>query len=73
MLVKSENIQDLISGKHDREEVHVDELSIPIRTLKKVLGDGYAHLKVYKEKRTVSLWGKPCCACFSEQQLRERD
>jgi hypothetical protein len=67
------SIQDLIYGKHDREEVDVDGLSILIRRLKKLMGDWYAHLKVYKENRTVSLWGKTCCPCFSEQQLREKD
>jgi hypothetical protein len=73
MLVKSKDIQDVISGKNDREEVDVDGLSIPIRTLKKLLGDGYGHLKAYKENRTVSLWGKACAACFTEQQLREHE
>jgi hypothetical protein len=53
--VTSMNIQDLIYGKNDREEVDVDGLSIPIRTLKKLMGDGYAYLRVYKENRTVSL------------------
>ena len=53
--MKSMNIQDLISGKHDRAQVDVDGLSIPIRTSKKLLGDGYAHLRVYEENRTVSL------------------
>jgi len=71
--MKSKNIQDIVSGKNDGEEVDVDGLSIPIRTLKKLLEDGYAHLKVYKENKTVSLWGKACAACFTEQQLREHE
>jgi len=71
--MKSKNIQDLVSGKNDGKEVDVDGLSIPIRTLKKLLEDGYTHVKVYKENKTVSLWGKTCAACFTEQQLRERE
>jgi hypothetical protein len=36
--VTSMNIQDLIYGKNDREEVDVGGLSIPNRTLKEVNG-----------------------------------
>lgn len=71
--MKSKNIQDFVSGNNDGEEVDIDGLSIPIRALKTLLEDGYAHVKVYKENKTVSLWGKACAACFTEQQLRERE
>lgn len=66
-------IEDLISGKNEQEEVNVDGISIPVLTLKKLMEHGYAHLRVYRENRTVSLWGKTCCACFTEQQLRESE
>ena len=71
--MKSKNVQDLVSGIDDREEINVDGLSIPIQTLKRLMGEGYAHLRVYEENRTVSLWRKTCCACFTEQQLRGRE
>lgn len=70
--MKAMKIEDLISGKNDRQEISVDGLSIPIRKLKKLMEDGYDHLRVYGGNRTVSIWGKACSSCFTEQQLREK-
>jgi len=71
--IESRKIEDLVSGKNDSEEINVDGISMPVLRLRKLMEDGYVHLRVYTENRTVSLWGKTCCACFAEQQLRERD
>ena len=34
--------------------------------------EGYENLRIYKENKTFSLWGKNCTACFSEEQLLKR-
>ena len=65
-------IDDVISEQTGQEKVTVDGISMPVLALKKLLGDGYMHLRVYGENRTVCLWGKACSACFTEQQLAER-
>lgn len=65
-------IEELITGKKDTDEINVDGISIPVSALKKLMDDGYVHLRPYKENQTLSVWGKTCTACFTEQQLRER-
>ncbi len=65
-------IEDLVSGKNDQENVDFEGISIPVPALKKLMKDGYEHVKLYKENRTFSLWGKTCTACLTEEQLRER-
>jgi len=65
-------IEDILLGEKDQGDVNVDGMSIPVSTLKKLMEDGYSHLRVYGENRTVSLWGKSCSACFTEEQLHER-
>ncbi|MBW1948410.1 MAG: hypothetical protein JRJ18_02600 [Deltaproteobacteria bacterium] len=57
-------IEDLISRASDQDSIQVDGISIPVGALKK--------LKEYQENKTVSMWGKTCTACFTEEQLRER-
>ena len=66
-------IEELISGKNDQGEVAFEGISIPISTLKGLVKDGYEHVKLYKDNNTFSLWGKTCTACFTEEQLRERE
>ncbi|MBW2341621.1 MAG: hypothetical protein JRF50_14985 [Deltaproteobacteria bacterium] len=68
--MKSIKIEDLISMENNREEVDVGGISVPVLKLKKLMEDGYAQLRAYKKNRTVSVWGKTCSACFTEQQLR---
>ncbi|MBW2003639.1 MAG: hypothetical protein JRI72_03350 [Deltaproteobacteria bacterium] len=70
--MKSMEIEGLILRKNDREEVAVESLSIPVMTLKKLMDDGYDHLRVYEENGTVSVWGKACSSCFTEEQLRAK-
>jgi hypothetical protein len=53
--IESREIEDLVSGKNDLEEVHVDGISIPVLRLRKLMEDGYVHLRVYRENRSVSL------------------
>lgn len=62
-------IEDLISGKDQQENVHIDGVSIPVKRLKRFLNEGYENVKVYTDNRTISLWGKNCTACFTEEQL----
>lgn len=66
-------IEELISGKNDQGEVAFEGISIPISILKGLVKDGYEHVKLYKDNNTFSLWGKTCTACFTEEQLRERE
>jgi len=65
-------IEDLVSGKNDKEDVDIEGISIPVPALKKLMKDGYVHVRLYKENRTFSLWGKTCTACLTEEQLIER-
>jgi hypothetical protein len=65
-------IGELVSAKKDSDVVTIDSVSLPVSALKKLMNDGYSHLKFYKDNRTFSLWGKNCTACFTEQQIRER-
>jgi hypothetical protein len=65
-------MEELVSGKKEGDLVTIDSVSLPVSALKKLMNDGYIHLKFYEENRTFSLWGKNCTACFTEQQIRER-
>lgn len=65
-------IDDVISGKNEPEEVNLDGLSIPIKTLKDLKEEGYEYLKPIDDRKTLALWGKSRSACFTGQQLRER-
>ncbi|MFP4085568.1 MAG: hypothetical protein ACLFUL_02150 [Desulfobacteraceae bacterium] len=64
-------IEELLSGKSDDQEITVDGISIPTQSLRKLVAEGYENLKVYEENHTLSLWGKTCSACFTEEQVRE--
>lgn len=66
-------IKDLISGKDEQEHIHIDGVSIPVGRLRRFVNDGYENLSVYQDNRTVSLWGKNCTACFTEEQLARKD
>lgn len=66
------NIEEMISGKADEDEIEVDGIGIPVSALRNLAKDGYVHLKPYRENKTFSVWGKNCTACFTEQQLREK-
>ncbi len=65
-------IEELISGKQNGDEVSVDGFSLPVSALKKLMDEGYVNIRVYKENKTFSLWGKNCTACFTEEMIRER-
>jgi hypothetical protein len=71
--MKALKIEDLISRKNEQEEVHVDGISIPVLVLKKLMEDGYAHLRVYGENRTVSLWGSTCSASLNNNFVKNND
>ena len=62
-------LKDLIAGKGNGDEVVLDGIRIPVPALRRLVGDGYENIRVYKESRTFSLWGKTCTACFSEEVL----
>lgn len=66
------NIEELIAGKNDGQNVQIAGISLPISALKKFIGDGYTHLKPYQAEKTFSLWGKACTGCFSEQEIVNR-
>jgi hypothetical protein len=65
-------IEEIISGKKNGDKVTVESVSLPVSALKKLMSDGYVHLKFYKENRTFSFWGKNCTACFTDRQISER-
>ncbi len=62
-------IQDLIAVKGNGDHVVVDGLKVPVSSLKRLMDEGYENVRVYKQSRTFSLWGKTCSACFSEEHL----
>ena len=65
-------IEELLSGNHEKDQIKFDGVSVPVSALRKLLEEGYAHLQVYKENGTFSLWGKTKSACFTADQLRDR-
>lgn len=65
-------IEELISGRNDMDEIHLEGMAIPVKSMKKLLGDGYVHIQAHKESRTVTLWGKTCTACLTPEQIRAR-
>jgi hypothetical protein len=62
-------IQDLVSGRGDGDHVDVEGFRIAVPVLKRLMNEGYENIRVYKESRTFSLWGKTCTACFSQEHL----
>ena len=68
----SMKIEELIAGKKDGDAISIEWCSIPVSSLRKLMQDGYLHLRPYQANKTFSLWGKNCSACFTEEQLRER-
>jgi hypothetical protein len=65
-------IEELISGKGDNEKIETLGISIPVSALKDLMTEGYLQLKPDPKSKTVTLCGKTCCACFTEQHLQER-
>ena len=64
-------IEDMISDKDDSEEIIMEGLKIPVSALKNFMQKGYEQLLPYKEEKTLSMWGKTCTGCFTEQEIRE--
>ena len=65
-------IGEVIAGKSEQENVNVEGFSIPAAALKNLSQEGYENLRVYKDNKTFSLWGKNCSACFTLEHLQER-
>lgn len=64
-------IEEIVSGKDDDQEIQLEGISIPVGVLRDFMKEGYVYLKPYRENRTLSLWGKSCTACYSEEQIQE--
>jgi len=64
-------IAELISGKGGQDRVSIEGFSVPVAALKKLLNEGYENILFYKENKTLSLWGKTCTVCFSEDHLEK--
>ncbi|PKN23802.1 MAG: hypothetical protein CVU64_23605 [Deltaproteobacteria bacterium HGW-Deltaproteobacteria-21] len=62
-------IQDLVAGKGDGDHVEIDGFRVAVPVLKALMNKGYENIRVYKESRTFSLWGKTCSACFTQEHL----
>jgi hypothetical protein len=65
-------VEELVSGKKEQDSVSLDGTLIPVKSLNKLLDEGYEQLRPYKESRTFSFWGKACTACFTEAQLMDQ-
>ncbi len=65
-------IEDIISGKNDNEKITIDGLKIPVSALKNFMKEGYEHLLPYNQEKTLSMWGKTCTGCFTEQEINEK-
>ena len=65
-------IEELITGKNDGQNVQIAGVSLPIAALKRFMDDGYTHLKPYQTEKTFSLWGKTCTGCFTEAEMLSR-
>jgi hypothetical protein len=65
-------IGEVIAGKSEQESVNIEGFSIPAAALKNLSREGYENLRVYKDNKTFSLWGKNCSACFTLEHLQER-
>jgi len=64
-------IEELISAKGDNEQIAVEGISIPVRAMQNLMKEGYVHCRPEPQNKTVTLWGKTCCACLTEGQLHE--
>lgn len=65
-------IEELVAGKEEKDSVTVSGLSVPVAALKNLKEQGYEHLRVYGDNKTLSLWGKTVSACFTLEQMLER-
>lgn len=65
-------VEELISGRAQQDTVNIDGLAVPVAALKNLSKEGYENLRVYKDNKTFSLWGKNCTVCFTLEQLQER-
>jgi hypothetical protein len=65
-------LENLVSGKNEQDSVSIDGTSVPVKSLKRLIDEGYVHVRVYQENRTFSLWGESCTSCFTEGQLLEK-
>jgi hypothetical protein len=64
-------VEELVSGKNEQDSVSIDGTPIRVKSLNKLLAEGYVQVRSYKASRTFSFWGKSCTACFTEAQLMD--
>ncbi len=69
MVVK---IEELVKGKGEQDRTTVEGLDVPVAALKSLVQQGYEHLRVYKDSKTLSLWGKTVSACLTLDQMQEK-
>lgn len=65
-------IEELITGKGEQDSVNVEGLAVPAAALKNLKQQGYDNLRVYRDSKTLSLWGKTVSACFTLEQIQEK-
>lgn len=65
-------IDDMISGKNDNEVITFGGIHIPVSALKNFMKEGYDQMLPYEQEKTISIWGKTCTGCFTEQEIQER-
>lgn len=64
-------IEEVIAGKSDQDSVSLDGMAVPVTVLRNLAKEGYENLRLYKDNKTFSFWGKTCTACFTLEQIQE--
>lgn len=59
-------IEEFVSEKNDHEEITIGGASVPVLPIKKLMKDGYVHLKPYEQNKTFNLRGQ-CVPPVSQQ------
>ena len=72
MIGEIKKLKDLVAQKGEEDTVNLDGIRVTVKALKRLMEEGYENLRVYKENKTLSLWGKNCTGCFTEEMLSER-
>lgn len=65
-------IEELLSGKGNGDTVSMGGVSLAVSALKKFIADGYVNIRPYASERAVSMWGKTCTGCFTEEEVTQR-
>jgi len=65
-------IEELLKGKGEQDRTTVEGLDVPVAALKSLMQQGYENLRVYRDSKTLSVWGKTVSACPTLDQMHEK-